>query len=250
MKQLTNMLKSSFPETLPDGFPFDMIFVEGDTFWMGTHEKEPKDKSNLPQVTLDSYHIGKYPVTQGLWKAVMGADNNPSYFQGDDRPVEMVNWQEANNFIDKLNEMTNRKYRLPSEAQWEFAARGGKQSQEFEYAGSNKLKEVGWYRDNSHRETKPVGLKAANELEIFDMSGNVWEWCQDSYKRLNQSNVGVNQKGPDSDEYRVIRGGSWAYFTKYCNVFFRQRGYIDSRRHGRSFRLALPQFSELPEASR
>lgn len=234
------MTNSSFTETLPNNFTFDMIFVEGDTFWMGTHEKEPKDKSNLPQVTLDSYHIGKYPVTQGLWKAVMGADNNPSYFRGDDRPVERVNWHEANDFIDKLNHITKKTYRLPSEAQWEFAARGGKKSQEFEYAGSNKLKEVGWYDGNSHTETKPVGLKAPNELGLYDMSGNVDEWCLDYYENLDQKGSATNPEGPPEGDYRVIRGGSWFNYPGSCRVSYRGRSNPEGRHDFQGFRLSLP----------
>lgn len=140
---------------------------------MGIEEKESLLGIEYPihQVKLSAYYIGKYPVTQGLWKSVMGEDHNPAYYRGDKRPVESVSWHDAQAFIQKLNALSGKTYDLPTEAQWEYAARGGRRSRGYRYAGSNKLKEVGWYYNNSHRETKDVGLKYPNELGLYDMSG-------------------------------------------------------------------------------
>lgn len=177
MKRLTNMTLVSYTETLPNGFSFDMIFVEGGTFRMRTYEIEPADTSKTPLVKVRSFYIGKYPVTQGLWKAVMGEENNPSFFQGDDRPVEDIGWMERKKFFEQLIVLTGKKYQIPSEIQWEYAAKGGKFQQGFKYAGSDNLDEVAWFDKNSHGESKPVGMKAPNELGLYDMSGNVWESC-------------------------------------------------------------------------
>ena len=145
---------------------------------MGSEDEEAyDDEKPVHEVVLSDFYIGKFPVTQALWNAVL--KDYPSFFNGDSRPVERVSWEDTQVFIKKLNELTGRAYRLPTEAEWEYAARGGRQSKGYKYAGSNKLKEVGWYWENTHFETKAVGLKYPNELGIYDMSGNVREWCQD-----------------------------------------------------------------------
>jgi hypothetical protein len=191
----------------PDGI--EMIYVEG---------------SGSGLLARKSFYIGKYEVTQAQWQAVMG--NNPSKFSGSNNPVEQVSWNDVQEFIKKLNAMTGRNYRLPTEAEWEYAANEGKRNSSYEYSGSNTLSSVGWYGDNSGNTTHPVGQKSPNSLGLYDMSGNVWEWCQDCYD--------------SSCSYRVIRGGSWYYDASNCRVAHRY-GNAPSYRYGNlGFRLVLP----------
>ncbi len=169
---------------------------------------------------------------------------NPSVFEGDDRPVDTVSWDDAQEFIQKLNAATDQKYRLPTEAEWEFAARGGKYSGSYQYAGSDAIEEVAWYgyyssNGNQHGETKPVDLKYPNELGIYDMSGNVWEWCQDWYGDL-PTYAQVNPKGPIDGNYRIGRGGSWSGRDSiFCSVWYRDFYLADGRDNFHCFRLAL-----------
>ena len=191
-----------------NGVSFKMIGVEGGTFQMGaTPEQESPYDGEKPvhSVTLSSYSIGETEVTQALWKAVMGG--NPSEFIGDNLPVEQVSWNDCHTFITKLNQLTGKTFRLPTEAEWEYAARGGDRSNGYQYSGSNDLDEVAWYLDNSSSTTHPVGTKQANELGIYDMSGNVCEWCQDWYGYYNSSSQ-TNPTGPASGIGRVYRGGA------------------------------------------
>ena len=198
----------------------NMVYVEGGTFTMGGTSEQGSDAYNdekpTHQVTLSSFSIGKYEVTQAEWQAVMGS--NPSRFTGDSRrPVENVSWNDCQEFIRKLNAMTGKRFCLPTEAEWEYAARGGNRSRGYKYAGSDYIINVAWNTDNSCSTTHPVGTKSPNELGLYDMSGNVWEWCQDwcgSYS----SNSQYNPIGPASGSSRVCRGGSWCNGARRCRV--------------------------------
>ena len=212
-------LSSGNTITIPvkDGISIDMVRVEAGTFTMGaTPEMENPINNEKPahQVTLtNDYYIGKYEVTQALWQAVMG--NNPSYFKGDNLPVENVSWDDCQKFISKLNSITGKNFRLPTEAEWEYAARGGKKSRGYQYSGSNNISDVAWYDDNSGIKTHAVGSKQSNELGIYDMTGNVWEWCHDWYGKYSSSSQ-TNPTGATSGSYRVSRGDSWLGTAREC----------------------------------
>ena len=212
---VTNRDNISIP--VKDGISIDMVRVEAGTFTMGaTPEMKKSFDKEKPthQVTLtNDYYIGKYEVTQTLWQAVMGY--NPSKFMGDNLPVESVSWDDCQEFLTKLNSITGKTFRLPTEAEWEYAARGGKNSRGYQYSGSNKLSKVAWYDGNSGNKTHVVGSKQANELGIYDMSGNVMEWCQDRYGGYNDSPQ-TNPTGANSGFDRVFRGGSWTFYDSLC----------------------------------
>lgn len=221
-----------------NGVTFKMIKVEGGTFSMGATSEQgssyDSDEKPVHSVTLSDYYIGETEVTQELWQAVMG--NNPSYFSGNNpqRPVENVSWNDCQDFIKKLNQLTGKTFRLPTEAEWEYAARGGKKSKGYKYSGSNNIGDVAWYDGNSSDRTYNVKTKLANELGIYDMSGNVYEWCQDWYGDYSSSSQ-TNPAGPSSGSYRVLRGGGWYSNAARCRVSFR---YYDSP-GGRSRNLGL-----------
>ena len=200
-----------------NGISIEMVKVEAGTFMMGatSEMKDPSsDEKPLHQVTLtNDYYMGKYEVTQALWRAVMGS--NPSYFKGDNLPVEKVSWKNCQKFISKLNKMTGRKFRLPTEAEWEYAARGGKRSRGYQYSGNSNISNVAWYDGNSGSKPHPVGTKQANELGIYDMSGNVYEWCSDWYGSYSSSSQ-TNPTGSDSGVCRVCRGGCWSGKARRC----------------------------------
>jgi formylglycine-generating enzyme required for sulfatase activity len=221
----------------------EMVFVEGGTFTMGCTSEQvgdcEGDESPSHEVTLNNFQIGKYEVTQSQWKAIMGG--NPSYFSGcDNCPVERVSWNDVLKFIRKLNEKSGKNYRLPTEAEWEYAARGGNKSKGYKYAGGNVPGSVAWYDDNSGSKTHEVGQKQANELGLYDMSGNVWEWCSDWYRNYS-SGAQSNPKGPNSGSYRVLRGGGWSFNAGYCRVSNRSSRNPDYRNRGIGFRLVLPE---------
>lgn len=226
-----------------DSICIDMVRVEAGTFMMGAtpEMEEPYDWEKPPhQVTLtDDFYIGKYEVTQALWQAVMG--NNPSKFKGDNLPVENVSWSECQSFISKLNSKTRRIFRLPTEAEWEYAARGGNKSRGFQYSGSNKISDVAWYEDYSKEsQTHPVGLKLPNELGIFDMSGNVYEWCQDWYATYSSSHQ-TNPKGTSKSAGKVCRGGSWGDNEWSCRLSSRNIDSPDYYDNEHGFRLVLSE---------
>ena len=221
----------------------EMVYVKGGTFTMGATAEQGSDAESdekpTHSVTVSDFYIGKYEVTQAQWRAVMGS--NPSKFTGDNNPVEKVSWDDIQEFIKKLNAQTGKKFRLPTEAEWEYAARGGNQSKGYKYSGSNSIGDVAWYDGNSGDKTRPVGQKRPNELGIYDMSGNVWEWCQDWYGAYSSSSQ-TNPTGPSSGSSRVLRGGSWYSYARNCRVSFRSSGIPDSRYYSYGFRLAcLPE---------
>ena len=205
------------------GVSFKMIAVEGGTFLMGSPESDTEaydDEKPQHEVTLSNYYIGETEVTQELWEAVMGS--NPSEFKGPKLPVEKVSWNDCQTFIGKLNEKTGKTFRLPTEAEWEYAASGGKKSKGYTYSGSNTIGNVAWYYDNRGKTTHEVGTKQANELGIYDMTGNVMEWCQDWYgETYYEKSSTTDPQGPASGTSRVLRGGSWGSGAQSCRVAYR-----------------------------
>ena len=225
-----------------DPFHDLMIPIKGGTFQMGD------DHGNLGEacrpvhpVSIKDFHLCTHPITQAQWRAVMGSDPPNQHFKGcDDCPVEGVSWNDAQAFLKKLNEKAGKGYRLPTEAEWEYAARGGVASRKTKFAGSDNLNEVGWYMNNSGSKTQPVMQKKANELGLYDLSGNVWEWCQDVWHD--------NYKGAPTDgsawmidgdpRIRVVRGASWFNDSIICRVEIRGGGSADGRGCNFGFRLA------------
>ena len=239
----------------------EMVYVEGGTFTMGaTSEQGTSDPwdNEYPthQVTLSDFYIGKYEVTQQLWEYVMkysgtcadgstmstyasdvwlGSNPSSSNGVGDYYPAYYVSWEDiVNIFIPRLNKITGKTFRLPTEAEWEYAARGGNKSKGYKYSGSNTIEDVAWYTSDSSSMTHQVGTKAPNELGIYDMSGNVWEWCSDWYGSYSSSSQ-TNPTGPTSGSGRVLRGGGWLYFAQGWRVSSRNGDYPGSRYYG--FRL-------------
>lgn len=218
-------------------FEPEMVFVEGGTFQMGSSSGDDDEKP-VHSVTLSSFNIGKYEVTQAQWKAVMGS--NPSNFSGcDNCPVESVSWNDVQDFFRKLNAQTGKNYRLPTEAEWEYSAKGGKQSRGYTYSGSNDLGAVAWYTENSGSKTHAVGGKQANELGIYDMTGNVMEWCSDRYGNYSSYSE-TNPTGASSGQYHVLRGGNWDKNANHCRAACRFSNYSDGRYSDRGLRLVLP----------
>lgn len=220
------------------GVSFKMIKVEGGTFTMGALGNEGSDyEKPAHYVTLSSYYIAETVVTQELWRTVMGS--NPSYHEGDNRPVECVSWADCQLFIGKLQILTGKNFRLPTEAEWEFAARGGIKSLGYKYSGSNVLDSVAWYEENCGGETHAVKQKLPNELGLYDMSGNVLEWCQDCAGKYNSS-AQTNPTGPSSAAYNIRRGGCYIYEKGLSfGVSWRTEGWPISRDSYVGFRLAL-----------
>lgn len=230
---------SSVREIEVNGVKFKMIKVVGGSFSMGaTAEQTGYDKDEIPvhQVTLSDYYIAETEVTQELWYAVMG--NNPSNFTRSSRnPVENVSWHDCQTFIQKLNQLTGLRFRLPTEAEWEYAARGGNQSKGYKYSGSNRIDDVAWYTGNSGSATHEVAKCYSNELGIYDMSGNVWEWCSDWYGSYSIGTA-FDPEGASSGSFRVRRGGSWDSFASNCRVAYRGNNTPGNRHGDYGFRLA------------
>ena len=205
-----------------NGVSFTMVAVEGGTFTMGATSEQGGDADDderpTHQVTLSSYYIGETEVTQELWEAVMGS--NPSRFKGSNRPVECVSWDDCQEFLSRLNRITGERFRLPTEAEWEYAARGGSRSRGYKYSGSDNIYDVAWFEKNSNNESHPVATKLPNELGLYDMSGNVSEWCSDSYGSYSSSSQ-TNPTGPKSGSYRVGRGSSWDCSAEHCRLSLR-----------------------------
>jgi formylglycine-generating enzyme required for sulfatase activity len=238
----TQEIKQGYVTYYVNGVSFNMVRVKGGTFTMGATAEQGgdayDDEKPAHQVTLSSFMMGQTEVTQELWEAVMG--NNPSSFKGAKRPVERVSWDDCQEFIKKLNALTGQNFRLPTEAEWEYAARGGSKSQGYKYSGSNNVDDVAWYAGNSGDKTHEVATKQPNELGLYDMSGNVREWCQDWYgENYYSSSPSSNPQGPSSGSYRVRRGGSWINNARFCRVARRYRGDADFRYGNLGFRLAL-----------
>ena len=225
-----------------NGITIDMVKVEAGTFMMGATSEMKKpftDEKPVHQVTLtNDYYMGKYEVTQALWQVVMGS--NPSKFKGDNLPVEQVSWNDCQEFIGKLNGLTGKKFRLPTEAEWEYAARGGRKSRGYQYCGSSTISDVAWYNGNSGSKTHPVGSKQANELGIYDMSGNVYEWCQDWYGSYVSSSQ-TNPTGAVSGSDRVFRGGCWGSDAGDCRSSFRRYDTPGSHYYFLGLRLVLSE---------
>lgn len=240
------------------GMELQMVYVEGGTFMMGATEEQGDDvvdaEKPVHSVTLDGFYIGKYEITQAQWEAVMGttvAQQCNKEFQeqggdmelrgvGDNYPMYYVSWEEVQSFCKKLSAQAGKKYRLPTEAEWEYAARGGNKADGTKYAGSDNIDEVAWNVSNgkSDETSYSVGMKRPNGLGLYDMTGNVWEWCSDwfgeSYYSISST---VNPRGPSYGSNRVIRGGSWYDDALYCRVSSRHCGMPDIRLSAFGFRI-------------
>ena len=247
MDATNKLLPPTRPFTLPGNIILEMVLVKPGTFWMGDDSEEALDDEkpkHLVQITRP-YYIGKYAVTQAEWTALM--TNNPSRFRGEKRPVEQVSWNDivaagqkddpTTGFLTVLNEQipTDGAFTLPTEAQWEYAARGGHlfavQNEETihypAFAGGDHLERAGWYIENSYRQSQKYGRKHANALGLYDMNGNLWEWCADwfgeaEYKERKQD-VTIDPTGPETGIARALRGGSWYYTARICRPSFRSR---------------------------
>ena len=223
-----------------NGVSFEMVYVEGGSFDMGATTEQGGDANSdeypVHSVTLSEYYIGRCEVTQELWEAVMGS--NPSCFIGAQKPVERVSWYECQEFVSRLNSLTGRTFRLPTEAEWEYAARGGKKSSHYKYSGSDNIGNVAWHKGNSGDKTHAVGTKTANELGIYDMSGNVREWCSDWYGDYS-AGAQTNPQGPSSGSRRVLRGGSCYNSARYCRVSSRGNPIPEAFNSNYGLRLVL-----------
>ena len=230
---------------------FKLIEVKGGSFLMGAQNKDPgkdnyhpyvdEDATSVHKVTLDTFFIGETVVTQGQWKAVMGEEDRRFEFGDDDYPAVSLSWIDCQDFIKVLNKKTGLKFRLPTEAEWEFAARGGNKSRGYVYSGSNELNKVAWSDHSRDRRLHPVKMKRPNELGIYDMSGNIWEWCSDWVREGYPKKALHNPKGPHFSPFqcRALRGGSWNDNPFHCLVFQRFFGSPEKTLGDRGFRLVM-----------
>jgi formylglycine-generating enzyme required for sulfatase activity len=228
----------------------EMVFVKGGDFWMGCSQEQVDcdvDEAPLHKVTVSGFYIAKHEVTQAQWQQIMGTTVSqqkdkvkaslPLSGEGDNYPMYYINWEEAQEFITRLNALTGKQYRLPTEAEWEYAARGGDQSKGYIFSGSNFVESAAWFKDNSGNITHPVGTKEPNELGIYDMSGNVWEWCYDWYGAY-PAPAQHDPVGASSGSRRVNRGGGWNYNSHFCRAADRDFNVPSDRRGNLGFRLA------------
>jgi len=224
---------------------YNFIRVKAGIFTMGaTKEMRNPTEVEFPahEVKLSSdYYIGETLVTQKFWESVM--DNNPSWFKGESRPVESVSFNDVKWFIKRLNMWTDLKFRLPYEAEWEYAARGGEKASFTRYIGGNSVQNIGWYNGNSKKQSHEVRLKSPNELGLYDMGGNVWEWCQDLYSTY-EAVTQIDPKGPSTGTSRVVRGGSWSMGTRGCRASYRDKCISGRRGYDLGFRLVMELFDE------
>ena len=248
-----------------NGVSFNMIYVQGGIFQMGAQNENPNGanydseafswEQPVHSVTISDYYIGETEVTQELWEAVMGTNIEQQqktdtydyglFGVGSTYPMYYISWEDCQEFVEKLNQLTGKNFSLPTEAQWEYAARGGNKSLGYKYSGSNTIDEVAWYCGNamgvdlssSDYGTHRVGTKLPNELGLYDMSGNVWEWCSDWYGSYSTSSQ-TNPTGPTTGSDRVLRGGGWGNGARGCRVAYRVNGDSDYRRSTDGFRLA------------
>ena len=235
-----------------NGVKFTMVYVQGGTFTMGATLEQGTDAADNERshvVKLSSYYISQTEVTQELWNAVMG--ENRSFFLGYNQPVNLVSYQDVTTFISRLNLITGLSFNLPTEAEWEYAARGGKKTKGYKYAGSNNLRAVAWFgqkenetfdNGNSEGRSHMVATKQPNEIGLYDMSGNLWEWCRDYYGDY-PTDAQTNPTGPKEGKYRVVRGGSYYSRATYCRVSTRSANTPESRLTHTGFRISMPTSS-------
>ena len=254
MMLLTSLASFANKTFTVKGVSFTMVAVEGGTFTMGATSEQGSDAEDdekpTHQVTLSSYYIGQTEVTQALWTAVMGTTvsqqrdkDDPSYplsGEGDNFPMYFISWEECQTFVSKLSELTGQKFRLPTEAEWEYACRGGNKSRGYKYSGSNDIDDVAWYWCINVETSSPVATMSPNELGIYDMTGNVCEWCQDWYGSYSSSPQ-TNPTGATSGSYRVYRGGSWGCPAGGCRSSIRIYKTPDYRYDDVGLRLALSE---------